>query len=163
MKNIVLIGMMGCGKSTIGGLLAEALGRRLVDTDELIEQREGRSIAEIFAAEGEDYFRDQELGVSEELAREQNLVIACGGGLPMKPDCIGSLKYSGTVVWLRRDPGETYDSMDTASRPLAQQGRAAFLERFAQREPVYRRWADLTVEDFSSPQATLDAILEGLK
>jgi len=75
----------------------------------------------------------------------------------------GSLKYSGTVVWLRRDPGETYDSMDTASRPLAQQGRAAFLERFAQREPVYRRWADLTVEDFSSPQATLDAILEGLK
>jgi len=163
MKNIVLIGMMGCGKSTIGGLLAEALGRRLVDTDELIEQREGRSIAEIFADEGEDYFRDQELGVSEELAREQNLVIACGGGLPMKPDCIGSLKYSGTVVWLRRDPGETYDSMDTASRPLAQQGRAAFLERFAQREPVYRRWADLTVEDFSSPQATLDAILEGLK
>jgi len=163
MKNIVLIGMMGCGKSTIGGLLAEALGRRLVDTDELIEQREGRSIAEIFAAEGEDYFRDQELGVSEELAREQNLVIACGGGLPMKPDCIGSLKYSGTVVWLRRDPGETYDSMDTASRPLAQQGRAAFLERFAQREPVYRRWADLTVEDFSSPQATLNAVLEGLK
>jgi len=163
MKNIVLIGMMGCGKSTIGGLLAEALGRRLVDTDELIEQREGRSIAEIFADEGEDYFRDQELGVSEELAREQNLVIACGGGLPMKPDCIGSLKYSGTVVWLRRDPGETYDSMDTASRPLAQQGRAAFLERFAQREPVYRRWADLTVEDFSSPQATLNAVLEGLK
>ena len=128
MKNIVLIGMMGCGKSTVGALLAEKLGLTLVDTDALIEAREGRSISEIFAADGEGYFRDQELGVSEELARRQGLVIACGGGLPMRPDCIGSLKYSGTVIWLRRDPGETYDTMDASGRPLAQQGREAFLE-----------------------------------
>ena len=163
MKNIVLIGMMGCGKSTIGAMLAERLGRELVDTDALIEAQEGRSIPEIFAAEGEDYFRDLELGVSEELARRRDLVIACGGGLPLKPDCIGSLKYSGTVVWLRRDPARTYDSLDTAGRPLAQQGKEAFLARFAQREPIYRAWADLIVEDFSSPEATLNAVLEGLK
>lgn len=163
MKNIVLIGMMGCGKSTIGARLAERLGRRLVDTDALIEQREGRSIPQIFAADGEGYFRDQELGVSEELARQQDLIIACGGGLPMKPDCIGSLKYSGTVIWLRRDPGETYDTMDFSGRPLAQQGRAAFLARFAQREPIYRQWAEFVIEDFSSPENTLNAVLEVLK
>ena len=162
MKNIVLIGMMGCGKSTIGALLAQKLGLTLVDTDALIEEREGRSISEIFATDGEGYFRDQELGVSEELARKQDLVIACGGGLPMKPDCIGSLKYSGTVIWLRRDPGETYDTMDASGRPLAQQGREAFLERFAQREPVYRQWADAVIEDFSSPENTLKAVLEVL-
>lgn len=163
MKNIVLIGMMGCGKSTIGKLLAERLGRELVDTDALIEAREGRSIPDIFAQEGEDYFRDQELGVSEELARRRDLIIACGGGLPLKPDCIGSLKYSGTVVWLRRDPAQAYGAMDTSGRPLAQQGREAFLARFAQREPIYRQWADLIVEDFSSPEATLNAVLEGIK
>jgi len=162
MKNIVLIGMMGCGKSTIGAMLAQKLGRTLVDTDALIEEREGRSIAEIFATDGEDYFRDQELGVSEELAGKQDLVIACGGGLPMKPDCIGSLKYSGTVIWLRRDPGEIYDTMETSGRPLAQQGREAFLERFAQREPIYRQWADAVIEDFSAPENTLKAVLEVL-
>lgn len=162
MKNIVLIGMMGCGKSTVGALLAQKLGLTLVDTDALIEEREGRRISEIFATDGEGYFRDQELGVSEELARKQDLVIACGGGLPMKPDCIGSLKYSGTVIWLRRDPGETYDTMDASGRPLAQQGREAFLERFAQREPVYRQWADAVIEDFSSPENTLKAVLEVL-
>ena len=162
MKNIVLIGMMGCGKSTVGALLAERLGRTFVDTDALIEKWEGRSISEIFAADGEGYFRDQELGVSEELARQQDLVIACGGGLPMRPDCIGSLKYSGTVIWLRRDPGETYDTMETAGRPLAQQGREGFLARFAQREPIYREWAEFVIEDFSSPENTLNAVLEVL-
>ena len=163
MKNIVLIGMMGCGKSTIGTLLAEKLDRTFVDTDTLIEEREGRSISEIFATDGEDYFRDQELGISEELARQQDLIIACGGGLPMKPDCIGSLKYSGTVIWLRRDPGETYDTMEVSGRPLAQQGREAFLARFAQREPIYREWAEFVVEDFSSHENTLNAVLEVLK
>ena len=163
MKNIVLIGMMGCGKSTIGALLSEALGRTLVDTDALIVEREGRSIPEIFAADGEGHFRDLELGVSQELGEKEDLIIACGGGLPLREDCIGSLKSTGVVFWLRRDPGETYGTMDTALRPLAQQGREDFLARFVQREPIYRRWADHVIEDFSSPQATMKQILEALK
>lgn len=163
MKNIVLIGMMGCGKSTIGALLAERLGRKLVDTDEWIVEREGRSINEMFAAEGEAYFRARELEAARELAREQDLIIACGGGLPLRPGCIAPLKKSGVVFWLRRDPGETYDAMDTAGRPLAQQGRADFLERFAQREPIYQAWADHMIVDFSSPEHTCNAILEVLK
>ncbi len=162
-SNIVLIGMMGCGKTTIGRMLSKTLGRELIDTDELIESWEGRSISEIFATDGEDYFRDQELGVAEELARRRDIIISCGGGLPLRPDCIGSLKYSGTVIWLRRDPGETYDTMEVSGRPLAQQGRQAFLDRFAQREPIYRKCADIIIEDFSSPEATLNKILEALK
>lgn len=163
MKNIVLIGMMGSGKSTIGALLSQRLGRELADTDELIEAREGRSIADIFAAEGEGYFRDRELEAARELARREGLVIACGGGLPLRPDSMGSLKTGGVVFWLRRDPGETYDTMDTDRRPLAQQGREDFLARFAQREPIYRQWADHVIDDFSSPENTLNTILEVLK
>lgn len=163
MKNIVLIGMMGCGKSTIGALLAQKLDRPLVDTDALIVEREGRSISEIFAADGEGYFRDLELSVSRELGEQEDLIVACGGGLPLRDDCIASLKSSGVVFWLRRDPAETYDSMDTSGRPLAQQGRRDFLERFAQREPVYRKWADHVIDEFSSPEATLNEVLEALK
>jgi shikimate kinase len=163
MKNIVLIGMMGSGKSTIGALLAQRLGRTLVDTDQRIVEREGRSISEIFADKGEGYFRDLELAVARELGEQRDLIVACGGGLPLRENCITPLKESGTVFWLRRDPGETYDTMDTAGRPLAQQGRQDFLDRFAQREPIYRRWADYIIDDFSSPEATLQHILEALK
>lgn len=163
MKNIILIGMMSCGKSTIGALLAEKLNRTLMDTDELIVEREGRSIPEIFAAEGEGYFRDRERDVSQELSQREDLIIACGGGLPLRADCIRPLKESGVVFWLRRDPAETYDTMDTAGRPLAQQGREDFLARFARREPIYRSWADHVIGDFSSPENTLNAILEVLK
>lgn len=162
MKNIVLIGMMGCGKSTVGALLAEKLRRPLIDTDTLIEEREGRSIAQIFAADGEERFRELERDAAHELGRQQSLVIACGGGLPLREDCIAPLKRDGIVFWLRRDPGETYDTLDTDGRPLARQGRQAFLDRFAQREPIYRRWADHIIDDFSSPEATMQQILEAL-
>ena len=161
-KNIVLIGMMGCGKSTIGKLLTEKLNRPLVDTDALIEEREGCSISEIFAAKGEGYFRDLELSVSEELGKAEGLVIACGGGLPLRPDCIGALKNTGTVIWLRRDPAETYDGLDVTGRPLAQQGKEAFVARFEQRAPIYQACADIVIEEFSSPAATLNAVLEAL-
>ena len=162
MKNIVLIGMMGCGKTTLGTMLAQRLGRKLVDTDELIAGREGRSINEMFATDGEGYFRACELDISQELGQTQDLVIACGGGLPLRSDCIDTLKQNGIVIWLCRDPGETYDTMDTAGRPLAQQGRQAFLDRFAQREPIYRACADHVIVDFSSPEATLNAVLAAL-
>lgn len=162
-NNIVLIGMMGSGKTTCGRLLADALGRELVDTDAVIEAWEGRSIPDIFASEGETYFREREREVSAELARRGGLVIACGGGLPLRPDCIGPLKESGTVIFLNRNPEEIFDSVSMAGRPLAQDGRAAFLERFRAREPVYRQWADREIVEFSSPQATVQAILEGLQ
>ena len=162
MKNIVLIGMMGCGKSTCAAILSRRLGLSAVDTDGLIVEREGRSIPDIFAAEGEGYFRDRELEVAKELAGQQDLIIACGGGLPLRPDCIGPLKDSGTVVFLNRDPGEIYDSVSMAGRPLGQGGRGDFLARFAQREPIYRKWADHVVNSLSTPAATVDAILAAL-
>jgi shikimate kinase len=162
-ENIVLIGMPGSGKTTIGQRLAEMTGRTLMDTDAVIEKRAGCTVSELFAEKGEEYFRDLERKVSEELGKAEGAVIACGGGLPLQENCMAALKQYGVVIWLRRDPGETYDGLDISGRPLAQQGREAFLERFARREPVYRRWADIIVEEFSSPEKTLEAVLEALK
>ncbi|HIW94470.1 MAG TPA: shikimate kinase [Candidatus Flavonifractor merdipullorum] len=161
-KNIVLIGMMGCGKSTIGALLARRLGRKLVDTDALVEAQEGRTIPEIFASDGEEYFRQAEERVAKALASRSALVIACGGGLPLREESIRPLKESGTVFFLCRDPGEIYDTVSMAGRPLGQGGREAFLARFAQREPVYRRWADHVIQRFETPDQTVRAILEVL-
>lgn len=141
-RNLVLIGMMGCGKTTVGGLLARRLDRELVDTDAYIEAQAGRSIPELFAAEGEAGFRARERSAAEELSRRRGLVIACGGGLPTQPEAMAPLKESGLVFWLRRDPGETYDTVSMAGRPLGQGGRAAFVERYRQREPIYRQWSD---------------------
>ena len=161
--NIVLIGMMGCGKSTVGKLLAKAIGFAFVDTDEEIEAAVGRSIPRIFAEEGESFFRDWELGIAEELAGRKGLVIACGGGLPTRCDSIGALKYSGTVVFLHRDPGEIYDRVSMRNRPLGQGGRADFLARYAQREPLYRSWAEHEVEVQPTPGETAGKILEVLE
>ena len=163
MENLVLIGMMGCGKSTVGGILARRLGLELADTDALVEARVGRAIPEIFAGEGEAYFREQERLTARALAARTGLVIACGGGLPLYPAAMEPLAAGGRVIFLNRDPGEIYDGVSMAGRPLGQGGEAAFLERFALREPVYRQWAHHIITQFSSPEATADAILEVMK
>ena len=151
-KNIVLIGMMGCGKTTVGRLLAQRLGRPLIDTDALIEQRQGRSIPDIFAQGGEKAFRALELELCRELSGRHGLVIACGGGLPLRDEAIAALKGNGVVFWLNRDPGETYDGLDVSGRPLAQAGRQDFLDRYAARAPIYRRWADHIIPCGDGPQ-----------
>ena len=97
-----------------------------------------------------------------ELARREGLIVACGGGLPLRPAAMDPLRETGTVIFLARDPGETYDAESMAGRPLAQDGRAAFLARFRQREPVYRAAAHHTVTNFSDPETTVQTILEVL-
>ena len=160
--NIVLIGMMGCGKTTVGKLLSAALGRTPVDTDALIEAREGRTVTEIFAADGEEHFRTLELQVSKELSAPNGLVISCGGGLPLQPECMEALRRGGTVFWLNRDPGETYDSLDTSARPLAQNGREDFVARYTQRAPVYEQSAHHIITA-PSARAAAEAILSILE
>ena len=156
--NIILIGMMGCGKSTCGQLLAQKLGRRFVDTDTLIEQREGRSIPDIFAQEGEDYFRDVESAVVRELSQQSNLVIATGGGIVLRAENVAALRKNGYVVWLNRSPEDIYTKVSMSKRPLGQGGKEAFLERFAQREPLYRAAAHLEIPSQDTPRATVELI-----
>ena len=162
MKNLVLIGMMGCGKTTCGKLLSAKLNRPLVDTDEVIVAREGRTINDIFAAEGEEYFRDLETAVAKELGSREGLIIATGGGLPLRWENAQALRENGLVVWLKRDPASTFASESMDGRPLAQDGQEAFVQRFRDRAPKYEKASHAVIEDFSAPETTVNLILEAL-
>lgn len=163
MKNIILCGMMGCGKTTCARLLGNQLGLQVVDTDDLVVEKAGMSISDLFAAQGETAMRDLETQVARELSQKQDLVIATGGGLPLREGNRNLLRTTGVVVFLRRDPGEIYDTADMSGRPLGQQGREAFLARFAQREPIYQAFSHIIINDFSSPEDTVAEILTKLE
>ena len=158
--NLVLIGMMGCGKSTCGRLLAQKLGRCFVDTDTLIAERAGRSIPDIFAQDGEVYFRDLETAIIQELSQQSNLVIATGGGAILREENVAALRKNGYVVWLNRSPEEIYQKVSMSSRPLGQGGREDFLARYAQREALYRAAAHLVVNSQETPRATVELVYE---
>lgn len=99
-RNIVLMGFMGTGKTTVGLRLADRLGLRFVDMDHVIEERAGKAISRIFAEEGEPHFRRMERALAEELSRQEGWVIGCGGGVVLNPDNVADLSRSGLVVCL---------------------------------------------------------------
>lgn len=162
MKNIVLTGMMGSGKSTCARLLSRRLGRPMEDTDDYICRLEGRTVEEIFAAEGEPYFRRRELEAARTLGARSGLILATGGGMVLQRAAMDALRQNGVVVFLDRPADGIFDGETLEGRPLARSGKADFLARFRTREPLYRGTAHLTVTDFSSPEATVAAILDGL-
>lgn len=160
MKNIILIGMMGCGKTTAGRLLAQQLGRPFVDCDELMEGHTGRTISEIFAQDGERGFRSLESQVLEQLSNQEGLVIATGGGAVLSRNNVVSLRRNGILVFLDRPIEEICATLDTKDRPLAQDGHQAFVARHNHRMPHYLTAADVVIHDFSTPEETVAEILE---
>ena len=145
MSNVILIGYMGCGKSTVGKRLSYRLKMPYVDTDRLIEKKQGTTIREIFAKYGEPVFRDMETECVKSLFDfKQDYVIAVGGGLPMREENRALMKKLGTVVYLRAKPEAIYDRLkDDTTRPLLQgedpQGKIRTM--IAQRGPVYEEAA----------------------
>ena len=157
MKNIVLIGMPGCGKSTIGNLLARKLGRKFVDADEEIIQLAGKSIPEIFAQDGEEIFREWETMALEHLGKQSGLVIATGGGCVTRQRNYPALHQNGSIVWLERD----LSLLPTDGRPLSQSNRLE--EMYAVRKPMYEAFADVRVANTGSPEDTVTEILSKLE
>ena len=125
MENIVLIGMPGCGKSTIGRLLADKLGRKFVDADTQIEELAGKSIPEIFASSGEGEFRKLETQVLSGLGKRSGLVIATGGGCVTKQENYRHLHQNGKIVWVQREISQ----LPTDGRPLSQQNKLVEIGR----------------------------------
>jgi len=145
MKRIVLVGFMGAGKSTVGPLLAEHLGWRFVDIDPRIEAAAGLSVAELFAERGEDFFRGEERRVAQELAAEEGLVVATGGGAFANALTRAVLKRNAIVVWLQCDFETVLGRIPPdGSRPLAA-NRERMRSLFAERESSYRL-ADVIVD-----------------
>ena len=152
MENIILIGMPGCGKSTVGRLLAERLGKEFVDADEEIVRLAGKSIPEIFDDDGEEVFRDLETQALEALGRRSGLVVATGGGCVTKARNYPLLHQNGTIIWLKRE----LTKLPTEGRPLSQEAKLEEMYRI--RKPMYEAFADFTIENNASPEATLEEI-----
>lgn len=157
MKNIVLIGMPGCGKTTIGTLLAEKLGRTLADADEKIISLAGKSIPDIFAQDGEPTFRDWETKALTELGKQSGLVIATGGGCVTQKRNYPLLHQNGYLVWLERD----CSVLPTDGRPLSQANDLG--KMYAARKPLYEVFADIRVENAGTPAETVQKILDALE
>lgn len=153
MENIILIGMPGCGKSTIGTLLADKLGRKLADADEEIVRLAGKPIPEIFARDGEAVFRDWETQALSQLGKQSALVIATGGGCITQPRNYPLLHQNGLIIWLKRD----ISKLPTDGRPLSQANPLDAM--LAKRAPMYAAFADHTVSNDGTAEETVAAIL----
>lgn len=155
-RNIVLSGMPASGKSTVGKIIAENLGRELIDTDSLIVQREGE-IARIFAEKGERYFRDLESAVIRELAALSGKVISLGGGAILRRENVEMLRQNGEIFFIDRSPENL---IPTDDRPLADE-KAKILRLYDQRIDTYMDTADYIIDGDCDPEDVADSIING--
>jgi shikimate kinase len=156
--NIYLVGMMGCGKTTVGRQLAKRLGRSFADTDHEIEARTGVRIPTIFEIEGEAGFRRRETQVIAELATEHDLVLATGGGAILDPANRAALAASGVVVYLNAPPNLLFErTRHDRNRPLLRVADplAKISELFVVRDPLYREVAHVVVDTVAGGVAQL--------
>jgi len=145
-ENIVLIGMPSSGKTTVGKELASKLGRELIDIDAEIVRSEGRTIAEIFAACGEEYFREAEQSAIREISRRQGIIIATGGGAVLCRSNIDALRQNGRIYFLDRDLQKL---IATSDRPLSSD-RAALETRYRERIDIYNEVCDVKIDSNGS-------------
>jgi shikimate kinase len=163
-SNIVLIGFMGCGKSSIGRRLAARLGHSLLDSDELIiAAAGGKSISELFAEEGEEKFRDRETAELRKLVGNQNIILATGGGAVLRAENQDLLRDIGRVVWLHADPETLFErATRSRKRPLleVENPRSTFNALLESRLPVYKATAEVQVNATGlSHEQTVDEIV----
>jgi len=168
-SRVALIGMMGAGKSLVGGLVAARLGWPRLDSDQQIEHRTGRSVAQIFAERGEAAFRAEEAqALAEAVTSEGPLVVSVAGGAVLSADNRRLLRQAGVVVWLRADVATLARRLQTGAgsdhRPLLAGDRLDRLDRltllYAERQPYYQELADAVVDvDLLTPGEVADQVV----
>lgn len=165
-RPIVLVGIMGAGKTTVGKLFAKHIGWRFVDSDEEIEKAAGCNISDIFSLYGEDIFRDLEKRVLERLLSEEPTVIATGGGAWMQPAIRDMIKQGATSVWLKAELDVLVSRVSRRNtRPLLEKGdkRAIMEKLMAERYPYYEQ-ADITIDSGEGPhERVVDAMVSTLE
>lgn len=154
-KNIVLIGMPGCGKSTVGKLLCEKLGREVLDTDSEIVKADGRTIPEIFSADGEGFFRQLETQAVKNVGKQLGKIVATGGGAVMKKENRDALKQNGTVIYLKKD----LSLLSLDGRPLSKD-EDAVRKIYEARKDTYEAFADYTVEVSNDADITAERVIK---
>ncbi len=157
MENVALVGMAGCGKSSIGRLLAKETGKQFVDADAEVELLAGKSIPDIFSQNGEEEFRQLETQVLAQLGKQSGLVIATGGGCVTRARNYPLLRQNSRILWLKRCPAR----LPTEGRPLSQKTSPAVL--YDQRRPLYKAFGDAAIDNDGSREETLTEILKILE
>ena len=157
MCNVVLIGMAGCGKSTIGKVLSEKLEKELIDTDTMIENAEKKPIPEIIEKQGEDFFRCCENVAVNLAGKEKSCIIATGGGVVTRPENYMPLKQNGIIVFINRDA----EKLPTKNRPLSQ--LHGVKELYEKRMPLYRRFAHIEVDGNATVEEVADSIIKEIE
>lgn len=155
--NVILVGMPGCGKTTVGRLLSEALGRALIDTDEMITAAFGRTPSEIINADGEEAFRKVEHVEVANAGKMSGMVISTGGGVVTRRENFDVLRQNGTVVFINR----ATDTLDTFDRPLSQKNKLS--EMYQKRLPLYREICDFEVANDKTPEECASIIIKKLE
>ena len=149
MRNIFLIGFMGCGKSTVAECLTNLYGMDTIEMDQVIVEREGMSISDIFAEKGEPYFRDVETKLLVEIQSQENKVVSCGGGAALREQNVLEMKKSGYIVFLTATPETILERVkDDDARPLLRGNKNVdfIREMLDKRKPKYEAAADIVVE-----------------
>ena len=158
LSNVVLIGMPSSGKSCIGRLLSERLGKSFIDLDQMIEARFQKRIPEIFAAEGEAGFREKEALCAKEAGKERGAVIAAGGGTVLREENVRALRQNGSMVFIERE----LSALSTEGRPLSKD--AETLRRMYEvRLPIYQRCADISLRNDGTPEECAEEIVRLLR
>lgn len=166
MRNIILCGFMGCGKSTVGRLLAKQTNRPFVDMDDYIERQSGITVPEIFSQFGEAEFRKRESAACRALSQKQNLIIAAGGGALTFPENVNVLAKTGDIVLLNVPLAVILHRLEAdATRPLLNcpDKESAAKELYDHRLPLYRAAAKAIVDADDAPESVVDVILRALQ
>lgn len=161
-KNIVLIGMPGCGKSTLGFFLSKKLGLDFIDLDVYIETKENKKIPEIFQ-KGEDYFRDLESKSVEEVSKYNSTIISTGGGVIKREENIKNLKHNGKLIFIDRPLEKILEDIDTENRPLLKYKKDNLYNLYKERYDLYKKYADYRILNESSLEEALNEILNLLE
>ena len=157
MKNVVLIGMPGCGKSSVGKIIANSLNRDFYDCDVEFENRYGVFPGDFITKYGEAEFRNKETELLKDLCKRSSCVISTGGGCVTIPENYGIMHQNGTIVWIRRDISQ----LATDGRPLSLTNGNEKL--YAAREPLYTRFSDLQADNDALPEDTAENVIRSLK
>ncbi|WML33729.1 shikimate kinase [Clostridium sp. OS1-26] len=158
-KNIILIGMPGCGKTTIGKALSNRLNVEFIDMDWYIEQKCGRTITQIFE-KGEDYFRQLENEVAKELGEKKQVIISTGGGVIKNLENIELLKKNGIIVFIDRPVEDIKKNIETSGRPLLKQGADKIYDLFKERYSIYKECCDFQIINNSNVDEAIEKIVK---
>lgn len=158
-SNIVLIGMPGCGKTTVGKVLSKKLKYKFCDMDSYIQQISKKTIKELFE-QGEENFRDWETKACEELVKLNNTIIASGGGVVKREKNIEILKKNCTILFIDRPVERILSDVDINSRPLLKDGKEKLYSLYEERYELYRNAADIIILNKGYLRDTIDIIMD---